>query len=738
MRGFFTKTIGIAALCAAAAVCAHARQSTMLPGTVSNFELPNFDENTGVKEWELFGDKAKYVSDTRIDVEQIKLDIYECRAKAELRATIKSPSASVNPDTKIAESPADLSVVGTDFDMKGKKWRWFGDKRFVEVFSDVDISLKDGGKNGGTTNLKSVYASLSYAGKSNVFVLRDNVSVKNSDTDLVCSYLETVSSKSGKSADKIVASGAVKMLRDNRLAETDRAEIFPASGRAELSGSPKITDIASQAKLSGEKMTLDRNAKSVLAFSGKTARARAEIFHAEDGGKRQRILISSDTIKMSQANGKNLFDFSGNVKISAEDFNAECDKLSASALDAKDEKAKLEYIRGVGNVKFVGENGTATGRQLEIVPEKSQICLMGDSVLENPERGTKLAASAIIFLRDRKRGIAISDASDKNSFVVVRLEESPDIESAANGTNAPARKIPTVVKSRRLNFKLGDKNSEFRFEKDVSIKSSDIDASCQKMDVFTQSDAKRTNSPKKIVATDNVVVVRKDYSAEAEKAVIYPRLKTDAKAADAEKRHRFVELSTDPANPGKRPTITLPPFKNIGMKDSATASKVKPSKTVITSDRQWLDSSDRLDRYYFQGAVKVKGTDMDASCEKIEVKMRPSKRDGKKEISQIAMTENVNIVQELKEVKCGRADIYADEQMIALSDNPVVINREDNSRASGYRIVYNKGSQSVVVEGEADGQQQQAQPEFARPTTPEEDEQARPRPTIKLPVKGKN
>ena len=257
------------------------------------------------------------------------------------------------------------------------------------------------------------------------------------------------------------------------------------------------------------------------------------------------------------------------------------------------------------------------------------------------------------------------------------------------------------------------------------------------MDVFTQSDAKRTNSPKKIVATDNVVVVRKDYSAEAEKAVIYPRLKTEAEKDGAKKRHRFVELSTDPSNPGKRPRITLPPFKSIGMKDSATASKVKPSKTVITSDRQWLDSSDRLDRYYFQGAVKVKGTDMDASCEKIEVKMRPSKRDGKKEISQIAMTENVNIVQELKEVKCGRADIYADEQMIALSDNPVVINREDNSRAAGYRIIYNKGSQSVVVEGETDGQQQ-AQPEFARPTTPEEDEQARPRPTIKLPVKAKN
>ena len=114
MRGLFTKTIGIAALCVAAAFCAHARQSTMLPGTVSNFELPNFDENTGVKEWELFGDRAKYVSDTRIDVEKIRLDIYEGREKAELRATITSPSASVNPDTKIAESPADATARAAD------------------------------------------------------------------------------------------------------------------------------------------------------------------------------------------------------------------------------------------------------------------------------------------------------------------------------------------------------------------------------------------------------------------------------------------------------------------------------------------------------------------------------------------------------------------------------------------------------------------------------------------------
>lgn len=60
--------------------------------------------------------------------------------------------------------------------MTGKKWKWFGDPRFVEVFSDVDISVK-GGKSP-DTKLKSDYASLDYKGRANVFVLRGAVSVQ--------------------------------------------------------------------------------------------------------------------------------------------------------------------------------------------------------------------------------------------------------------------------------------------------------------------------------------------------------------------------------------------------------------------------------------------------------------------------------------------------------------------------------------------------------------------------------
>ena len=89
------------ALAFAAALCAQ-RMTTMLPGTVKNFELPNFNENTGAKEWELFGEKASYKSDTRIDVESFKLLLFEDGARGALREQM---------DVAVARAVAPLNVL---------------------------------------------------------------------------------------------------------------------------------------------------------------------------------------------------------------------------------------------------------------------------------------------------------------------------------------------------------------------------------------------------------------------------------------------------------------------------------------------------------------------------------------------------------------------------------------------------------------------------------------------------
>jgi len=198
-----------------------------------------------------------------------------------------------------------------------------------------------------------------------------------------------------------------------------------------------------------------------------------------------------------------------------------------------------------------------------------------------------------------------------------------------------------------------------------------------------------------------------------------------------------VELSISPDKPSKRPSVTLPPMGNLGF--SQASRKVERKPTVITSDKQWLASAADTDRYFFQGSVVADGTDMTATCGKAEIVMKPRGAGAQKEISQIVMTDDVKLEQGLKEVHCGRADIYAEEEMIVLNDSPVVINREDNTRAAGHRIVYNKGKQSVTIEDSPDRRPSADRQELAAPPTVEEEEGEAPkkRPTIQLPQFGK-
>ncbi len=721
-----------------------ARQTTMLPGTVKNFELPNFDEETGIKEWELFGTSATYINDSRIDIENIKLDLYEKRKEANnLRATIKSPTAQVNPNTKISESLSDISVTATEFDMTGKKWKWNGDKRFVEVFSDVKINIKPRTKEEKPTVFTSQYASLEYDGDANIFELRKDVETKTDEMSLTCQYLHAKSPKHGSGISDIIAKGDVKMLRDGRETFAQETVIDPKRGVAVLTGKPKITDISSKAELSGNCIVLSKDEKKIDAFSDKGTRATAVIYHTDNGGKSQKITIHANKIELSQKETENLFVFKGNVKILADDFKADCDNLYANSATKEGEKTILKSIKGIGNVRFENENGIATSKELLIVPQEQQICLEENATLKNPERGTTLTADLMIFFRNQNKGLAIANRKNKNAFVCVEIEESPTIQDATGGKSNSKKKTRSVIKSRKLTFFRAEKSMTFDFEKDVSINSDNVNATCQKMTIFAETDDNRTTNAKKIIAKENVVVKQNTYSATAEVATIFPRLNSK-KSDNANKQiHKFIELSIDPLNPALRPTIILPPLGNIGLTDIEPKAKDAKKSTIIKSDKQWLTTAQNVDRYYFQGDVDIDSSSMKSTCEKIEVIMRAKKKDAEKEITQIIMTEDVCINQDLTEARCGRADIYTDEQMAVLSNNPVVINREDNSRASGHRIIYNKGTRTIAFESDPNASentpQQQPSQEFEIPTDDLDNEQPeKNRAKIKLPIRKRN
>lgn len=730
---------GFAVLALALAIAAPVyaqRTTTMLPGAVRNFELPNFNENTGDKEWELFGEKASYKSDTRIDVESFRLLLFEDGPGGALKAEITSPSARVDPVKKFVSGDSDIFVRAPEFKIDGKKWTWDSAKKFVEVFGgiSVDISPRSGGESGDSrTRITGEYGSMLGGGDSNVFDVRRGVRLENSQMRLECDALRAVAPKEragGSGVSEIDAGGNIKMLYENKDVRAGSAKILPDKSTALLSGSPHITDIPSRAEISGSSIEIDRAKKSLCALSGESGRACAVIFNTGSDGAEERIAISADSIKMRTEGGENFFDFAGGVKVDADSFSASCDSLSARSSSRGGGRPEVSRIEGGGNVRLSNENGEAAADRMEILPGKGEVALSENASLADPERGMKLFADVIVFLKEKSTGLAFADPEAKDSRVVLKMREG-----ISAGGKKPAEGAETVVKSRRLKFVKGDKNMNFDFDRDVRISSDDIRASCEKMQVLAVRDGKGGDSVRKITATDSVKISQKGYSAEAETAVIYPKLNGGDGGKSAP--HRYVELLISPANPGKRPTIFLPATKALGLEEVRAGRGPEEKPTVVTSDKQWLVGGADSDRYFFEGDVKATGTDMDVSCQKAEVEMRRLKSGGHS-ISKIRLLESVNLSSGMKSATCGAAEVFPEDEMVVLSDDPVVIDREDNTRVSGPRMVYNRGRRSMTVEAEASGSPA-AQPaprafipDFEGDETLAPDRNRPPRPTVKM------
>ena len=694
-----------AALAAFSAQQSHAqRMTTMLPGTVKNFELPNFDENTGAKQWDLFGNSATYKSDTRIDVEGLKLMLFE-EKDGKLKATITSPEANVNPVKKFVSGDTDIFVTAPEFKIDGKKWTWDSAKKFVEVFNGIKVNITPPG--GG--------------GKSVLFRRNENRPAINAPKE----------KKSETGLDEIFASGNVKMLYEKKDIRAGEAKIDPGASTAFLSGNPHIKDIPSSAEISGSSIALDKNKKTLAAESAGGIRATAVIYNTDDDGEREKITISADSIKMRTEGEKNFFDFSGNVDVEADSFKASCDSLVAESSSKDGGKPQVAYIKGSGHIRLSNENGVATADNMEILPSKSEVALSDNASLLDNERGMRLYAQAIVFLKERSTGLAFSNPSDKNSYVTLKMREGISADEKLK------TQTETTVKSRRLKFVKNQKNMHFDFERDVNITSDDIKASCQKMQVLAMRDKKGGDSVRKITASDNVKISQKGYSAEAETAVIYPKLKGGKADNSKAAAHRYVELLTAANNPGKRPTIYLPATKSIGLEEVRAGSKLESKPTVITSDKQWLVGGTESDRYFFEGDVKAVGTDMDVSCDKAEVGIRKRKGGGHS-INKIDLYGNVNLSSGLKAATCGKAEIFPEDEMVVLSEDPVVIDREDNTRVSGPRMVYNRGRRSMTVEAEEPAQNAPTEerrtfiPDFEDDETLEPETKTPPRPTIRI------
>ncbi len=136
----------------------------------------------------------------------------------------------------------------------------------------------------------------------------------------------------------------------------------------------------------------------------------------------------------------------------------------------------------------------------------------------------------------------------------------------------------------------------------------------------------------------------------------------------------------------------------------APAQTAAPQPTVIESDgRGEMVSTDTETTITFRDNVRVTGTNMKLTCDYLEVVVI---RSGDKaatlgkldKFRSMLATGNVRMIQGDREAACGRAEVLPEQEKVVLSGNPVVVDRDQNTRIAGEKITMLRGQRRVEVE----------------------------------------
>ena len=126
--------------------------------------------------------------------------------------------------------------------------------------------------------------------------------------------------------------------------------------------------------------------------------------------------------------------------------------------------------------------------------------------------------------------------------------------------------------------------------------------------------------------------------------------------------------------------------------------------TVITCDGEaQMISTDTETTITFRDKVLVTGTELKLNCDFLQVVVKRKGDDTAtlgtiNKFRSMLATGNVILVQGDREAACGRAEVLPEQERVILTENPVVVDRDQKTRIAGEKITLLRGQRQVLVE----------------------------------------
>jgi len=563
----FSQFLSITALCCLTA----SLFGQMTPNApIKNFRLPRFGDN-GYTQWVLQGAQGIYDSDEQVRVKDMAMRIYSGDERMALELSMDSPEATLRLQENRAYSEGAIEIVGANFKISGIGWEWSGETKEIVVKHDtsvkftqgiagafVDTGATDSGA-ASETEIHSERLVLRTTEEEYYFEFTGSVHAVSDQMDLRSEQLIALadvpegreSSAAAKTSPgeldsirQIIARDEVIIIQSGKTVRADEAEFFPREQVAHLSGSASVA--TKGAYLSGE--TIDSQSGQIVIAGTKTA-GRAQMILTETGGLgiqgasaiTSETIVLADTITMREQPTENHFLFAGSVEVMSGAVQMRSARMTITANKSDQPKASEEGDSDlkVGEVKSIVADGgvrieqsgqIATGEQVTFYPADERAVLTGNPQVTN---GEAIITGQIMELQPQLAIIR----GEVGEPVVVRLPEMPDLGYAGFTPTSSADPKPaastqmeeTVVTSRLLRMVEEPTRTVFRFTEDVTVAATNLDTTCDRLDVIAREpanadpDAKAQLEVERIEAHDNVVIKQTGRTATAKKAIILPK-----------------------------------------------------------------------------------------------------------------------------------------------------------------------------------------------------------------------
>jgi lipopolysaccharide export system protein LptA len=488
-----------------------------------------------------------------------------------LELSMDSPEGTLRLQENRAYSEGEIKIVGANFKISGIGWEWSGETKEIVVKQDTVVKFTQGIAGAliatGETEtkgdlseteihsdrlvLRTTEEKYYFEFTGSVHAISDQMDLKSETLIALADVPEGREGSAAKvapseldSISQIIARDNVTIIQSGKTIKADEAEFFPREQLANLSGAASVAKKG--AYLSGETI---RSQSGEIEITGTEAAGRAQMILTETGGLgiqgasalTSDTIVLANTITMREQPTENHFLFQGSVEVMSGAVQMQSARMTiisnkvdqSKTTEAEDTDLKVGEVKNIvaeGGVSIEQNGQVATGEQVTFYPAAERAVLTGDPKLTN---GEAIVTGKIMELKP-KLAIISGEAEDP---VLVRLPEMPDLgyvaftptSAAAPESAIQTKSEATLIRSQLLRMIEEPKQTLFRFTEDVEVTATNLDTTCQRLDVIAVEqadaapDARLALELQRIEAHENVVIKQTGRTATAEKAILLPK-----------------------------------------------------------------------------------------------------------------------------------------------------------------------------------------------------------------------